>query len=162
MKSGSPPYPAPALHLAYHFAQSESFSLRSWLASRCRTLGRSRPRLAGLVPLMGKALVSNITVSLGLVVIPKALAMPCLSAAASLFAILLLSSSRFCPLAPYCYHPLPGWHPTATHRLASYCYSPAGTLLLIIIGWHPLCPVAPLAIYPSDRLAPPRLRLVVV
>ena len=24
-----------------------------------------------------------------------------------------------------------GWHPTATHRLAPYCYSPAGTLLLL-------------------------------
>jgi len=59
-----------------------------------------------------------------------------LSAAASLFAILPLSSSRFCPLAPYCYHPLSGWHPTAHHRLAPYCLSSAGTLLLLI-GWHP-------------------------
>ena len=32
---------------------------------------------AGLVPLMGKALVSNITVPLGLAVVPKALAMAC-------------------------------------------------------------------------------------
>jgi len=111
---------------------------------------------------MGKASVSNITVWLGFVVVPKALAMAHLSAAASLLAILPLSSSRFCPLAPYCYHPLPGWHPTAHHRVAPYCYSSAGTLLLIVIGWHPLCPVAPLAIYPADRLAPPRLRLVIV
>jgi len=59
-----------------------------------------------------------------------------LSAAASLLAILPPSSSRFCPLAPYCYHPLPGWHPTAHHRLAPNCYSPAGTLLLLT-GWHP-------------------------
>jgi len=118
------------------FARSESFSLRSRSALRCRTLGRSRPRLAGLVPLMGKASVSNITVPLGFVVVPKALAMARLSAAASLLAILPLSSSRFCPLAPYCYHPPLGWHPTAHHRLAPYCYSPAGTLLLLT-GWHP-------------------------
>ena len=85
---------------------------------------------------MWKALVSNITVSLGLVVVPKALAMACLSAAASLFASLPLSSSQFCPLAPYCYHPLPGWHPTARHWLAPYCYSPAG-ILLLLTGWHP-------------------------
>jgi len=111
---------------------------------------------------MGKASVSNITVLLGLVVVPKALAMARLSAVASLLAILPPSSSRFCPLAPYCYHPLPGWHPTAHHLLAPYCYSPAGTLLLIVVGWHPLCLVVPLAIYPSDRLAHPRLRLVVV
>jgi len=187
MKFSSPPYPALALHLAYHFPRSESFSLRSRSASRCRTLGRSRPRLAGLVPLMGKASVSNITVPLSFVVIPKALAMARLSAAATLLAILPPSPSRFCPLAPYCYHPLrgwhptthhrlapycyspagtllllTGWHPTATHRLAPYCYSPAGNLLLIVVGWHPLCPVAPLAIYPSHRLAPAQLHLVVV
>jgi len=136
--------------------------LRSRSASGCRTISRSRPRLAGLVPLMGKASVSNLTVSLGFVVVPKALAIACLSAAASLLAILPLSSSRFCPLAPYCYHPLPGWHPTAHHRLAPYGYSSAGSLQLIVVGWYPLCPVAPLAIYHSDRLAPPRLRLAVV
>jgi len=110
---------------------------------------------------MGKATVNNIVVSLGLVVVPKAIAMARVSAAPRLFAILPLSSSRFCLLAPYCYHPLPGWHRTAHHQLAPYCYSPAGTLLLIVVGWHPLCPVAQLAIYPSDRLAPPRLRSVV-
>ena len=110
--------------------------LRSRSASRCRTLSRSRPRLAGLVPLIGKASVSNITVPLGLVVVPKALAMAHLSAAASFLTMLSPSSSPFCPLAPYCYHPLPGWHPTAHHWLAPYCYSPAGTLLLLT-GWHP-------------------------
>jgi len=36
--------------------------LRSRSALQVRTLGRSRPRLAGLVPLMGKATVSNISV----------------------------------------------------------------------------------------------------
>jgi len=44
------------------FARSESFSLCSRSALRCQTLGRSRPGLAGLVPLMEKASVSNITV----------------------------------------------------------------------------------------------------
>jgi len=81
-------------------------------------------------------LVSKTTVPLGFVVVPKALAMAPLSAAASLLAILPPSSSRFCPLAPYCYHPLPGWHPTAHNRLAPHCYSPAGTPLLLT-GWHP-------------------------
>jgi len=120
---------------------------------------------------MGKASVSNITVLLGFAVAPKALAMAHQSAVASLLAILPLLTSRFRPLAPYC--PI-SWHltaktppPAGTLRLpplwlAPYCYSPAGTLLLIVVGWHPLCPVAPLAVYPSDRLAPPRLRLVVV
>ena len=57
---------------------------------------------------MGKASVSNITVPLGFAVFPKALAMARLSAAASLLPILPLSSSQFCPLAPYYYQPLPG------------------------------------------------------
>jgi len=83
---------------------------------------------------MVQASVSNMTVSLGFVVVPKALPMARLSAAASLFEILPLSSSRFCPLAPYCYAPLPGWHPTVRHRLARYCSSQAGTLLLIVVG----------------------------
>ena len=100
---------------------------------------------------MGKASGSNITVSLGFVVVPKALAIARLSAAASLLAILPLSSSRFCPLAPYCYHPLPGWHPTAHHRLAPYCYSLAGTLLLLA-GWHPTA-TRWLAPYCSSSLA---------
>jgi len=120
----------------------------------------SRP--TGLVPLMGKASVSNITASLDFVVVPKALAMAHLSAAAGLFAIFPLSPSRFCLLAPYCYHLLPGQHRAAHHRLAHYCSSSAGTLLLIVIGWHRLCPVAPLAISPSDRLVPPPLHPVVV
>ena len=93
---------------------------------RCRTLGRSRPRLAGLVPLMGKAWVSNIMASLGFVVIPTALAMPRLSAVAGLFAILPSFLSRFRPLVPYYYNPLPGWHPTAHHWLAPYCYRSGG------------------------------------
>jgi len=56
-----------------------------------------------------------------------------LSFVASVLAILPLSSSRFCPLAPLLPHfrslagtlllILTGWHPTATLRLAPYCYS---------------------------------------
>ena len=75
---------------------------------------------------MGKALVSNIPVPLRFVVVPKALTMACLSVVASPFAILPPSLSRFCPLVPYYYIPLPGWHPTAHHRLAPYCSLLAG------------------------------------
>ena len=108
--------------------------LQSWKAScfinsrrhGVRTLGRSRLRLAWLVPLMGKASVSNILVTLGFVLVPKALAMACLSVVASLFAILPLPPSRLCPLVPYYYTSLLGWHPTAPQRLAPYCSSLAG------------------------------------
>jgi len=65
-----------------------------------QTLGRSRPQLAGLVPLMGKASVSNILVPPQFIVVPKALAMAWVSVVASPFAILPSPSSRFCPLAP--------------------------------------------------------------
>ena len=109
---------------------------------------------------MGKASVSNITVPLGFAVAPKALAMARWSVVASPFVILPLPPSRFCPLAPYCpisWHltaknSSPGWHPTAPLWLAPYCYSPAGTLLLIVVGWHPLCPVAPHAHLPLSLL----------
>ena len=132
-----PPYPALPLHLAWDFARSESFSLGSRSALRCRTFGQSRPWLGGLVPLMGKASVSNITVSSLLFFVPKALAMARLSAFASPLAILHPPPSRFRRLPPYC--PI-SWHLTANplHRLAPYCSAPAGTLLLIIVGWHPL------------------------
>jgi len=123
MMFGSPPYPALALHLAQHFARSESFSLHSRSALRCRTLSQSGPPLAGLVPLMGKASVSNITVSLALVVVPKALAMAPLYVLASPFTILPPSLSQLCPLAQYYYFPLPGWHPTAHPWLTPYCPS---------------------------------------
>ena len=54
---------------------------------------------------------------------------------ASPLAILPLPPSRFRPLAPYC--PI-SWHLNANppHRLAPYCFSPAGTLLLLT-SWHP-------------------------
>jgi len=117
-------------------ARSESFSLRSRSALRCRTLGRSRPRLAGLVPLMVKASVSNIAVLLRLVFVPKALAMARSSVVASLVAILPSPTSRFCllaplllqQLAPYC--PLilpdrsstPRLHPVVVfHYLLAWC-----------------------------------------
>jgi len=65
------------------------------------------------------------------------------SVVTSPLAILPPTPSQFCPLAPYCpisWHPtatpLPGWHPSAHHRLAPYCSPPAGTLLLTT-GWHP-------------------------
>jgi len=103
---------------------------------------------------MGKVSVSNITGSLGFVVVPKALAMARSSATASLLTLLPPPPSWFCPLALYCYTSLVGWYPTAPHRLAPYCYSAASTLLLIIVGWHPLCPVAPLASLQSPIVRP--------
>ena len=89
---------------------------------------------AGLVPLMGKASVSNITVPLAFAVIPKALAMARLLVVASPFGILPLPPSRVRPLAPYC--PI-SWHLTASNSpwLAPYCSSPA-TTLLIITAWY--------------------------
>jgi len=121
---------------------------------------------------MGKASVSNITVSLGLAVAPKALAMARWPVVARALAILALPPSRFRPLAPYCplsWHLIaknssPGWHPTAPPPRA-------GPLLLLtgwhptahFPGWHPRCLVAPLALLsPSDGSVHPRLRLVVV
>jgi len=128
MKLGSPPYPAVSSHLASSFARSETFSLHSRSVLRCRTLGQSRPPLAGLVPLMGKASVSNISVPLGFVVVPNALAMARLSVVASLLAILPLSSCWFPPLAPLL--------PLSALWLAPYCPPSAGTLLLHS-GWNP-------------------------
>jgi len=86
---------------------------------------------------------------LSLVVVPKALAMACLSAVASPFAILpppppgSVRWHRTAPLAgTLLLEPPPppasilllstGWHPTAALRLAPYCYSPADTLLLLL------------------------------
>jgi len=95
---------------------------------------------------MGKASVSNITVSHGFVIVPKALAMAVCRLwlarsrsfllpppgsvrwhhTALLAGTLLLNPPQASTLL------LPtGWHPTTTHRLAHYRYSPAGTLLLL-------------------------------
>jgi len=144
-KFGSPPYPAHALHLAQHFAWSESFALPSWSGLRCRTLGRSRPQLAGLVTQLGKALDSNITVPLGLVVPPKALAMARFWLVASPLKILASCLSQFRPLLPYYYNPLPGWHPTGHHQLASPLLGGSARLSIL-----------------SDRRTPPRSRPVPV
>ena len=105
-----------------HLHSRKAFSLRLRSALRCRTLSRSRLRLAWLVPWMGKASVSNISVSPCPPVARKALDMACLLAVASGFAILL-------PSSPYDIL----WH--------SYSHP-------TILGWHPLCPVAPLAHLP--------------
>ena len=131
MKFGLPLYSARPLHIAGDFVRSESLSLRSPSALGCRTLGRSRPWLAGLVPLMGSSSLCNITVPLAFVVGQNGLAMAGLSVVASPLAILPLPPSLFSPLALYC---LFSWHLTASNplRLAPYCYSPAGTLLRLL------------------------------
>ena len=80
-----------------------------------------------------------------------------LSVVASPPAILPPSTSRFHPLASYCpisWHLTaktfsPGWHPTAPHRLVPYCYSPAGTLLLLFRS------VDPSSVTPSRGIALP-------
>ena len=146
IKFGSHPYAALALHLARHFAQSESFPLRLPSVLGCRTLSPGRPRLAALVPLAGKLRLVTSRSRDGLVVIPKALAVACWSVVATPFAILPPPHFGFCPLAPYC--PL-RWHLTALPPpwLAPCCYSPAGTLLRLI-GWHPTARWAFSPLYP--------------
>jgi len=153
MKFGSPPYLALALHLDYHFAWSESFSLGSRSGLWCRNLGRTRPWLAGLVPLMGKASVSNITVPIGLVVVPNPLLCP-------ICRVWLARLRSF--LAPS-----PGY--VCLYRTTTIL-SLAGTLLLIT-GWHPTAPRWLASPLPGgstrlsslpDRCTPPRLRPVVV
>jgi len=128
MKFGSPPYPALSLHLAQSLAWSETFTLRSLSALRYQTLGRTSSQLAGLVPLMGKASVSNISVAPRFRCRRKALTMAPLSVVACALAILPLSSSRFCPLAPLL--------PLSAPWLASY-YFPSSGILLLHIGWRP-------------------------
>jgi len=56
--------------------------------------------LLGLYLRWGKPRLATSRSCLGTVVVPKALAMTCLSVVASPFAILPSPSSRFCPLAP--------------------------------------------------------------
>jgi len=126
---------------------------------------------------MGKASVSNIKVSLSLVVAQKPglwlVSRLWLACSRSLLypppgSVRLHRTATLRYLAGTLLLPA-GWHPTATLRLAPYCYPPAGTLLLIVVGWHPLCPVAPLALLPLSLLrftlrsqTSLRLRLIMV
>jgi len=103
------------LHLAWHLPGHKASRFVHDRSYSVPTLGRSKPGLAGLVPLMGKASVSNFTVPPGYCLVPKGLAMACLLFVASLLAILPSASSGFCPLtrllllqlAPYCHFILP-------------------------------------------------------
>jgi len=119
MMFSSPTHPALPLLLAWvlhirkacRFAHSQQYGVL--------TLRRSRSHLVGLVPLMGKASVSNIAILLRFVIAPNAPAMACWSVLPSLLVIVP-------PAPPSAVH----WHPTAA--FLSLC----GTQLLPI-GWHP-------------------------
>jgi len=114
---------------------------------------------AGLVPLIGKTSVTNITVPLGFAVVQKVLRWP-----VSRLWLAPSQSILYPPPASIRWHHtarlagtsllqiLRGWHPNAPHRLVPYCYPLAGTLLPLIVGWHALCPVAPLAHLPLSLL----------
>ena len=126
-----------------------------------RTLGQIRPRLAGLAPLMWKAPVRNISVLPRFVVVPKALAMACLSVVASPFAILPSPSYRLSPLAPlllqqlepYCLLILPDRLSTpwlrpvvVLHYLRAWCPKPwidviTGATVRLWLQCRPTCPV---------------------
>jgi len=158
----SPPYPALPLHLPYHFAWSESFTLRSLSAFRCQTLSRSWPRVAVLVPLVGKVSVTKIMVSSRSRRGSNSGCFGPLSIVASMIAILTPPPSWFRPLAPYCPFSRPLTAKTAP-RLAPYGSQFAGTLLLQT-GWHPTAPLRWLASpLPggSARLRPSYNRLTV-
>jgi len=124
-----------ASHLVHYWRYGVGLSVQVGLGLAGLYLWWARPRL-----------VTSLSRP-DLVVVPKALSMACLSVLASPFAILPPSPSRFHPLAPYCpfsghltaYLPS-GWHPTATHLLAPYCYPQASTLQLLT-GWHPTAPL---------------------
>jgi len=110
---------------------------------------------------MGKDSVSNITVPLGFVVVPNALAMARLSVVASLFAILPSPTSRFCPLAPlllqqlapYCSIFLPDHSSTprlrpvvVLHYLLAWCLMPwidiiTGATVRLWLQCRPTSPV---------------------
>ena len=104
--------------------------------------------MLGLYPWWGNPRLVTSCSPPSFVVFTEGLAIACLSAAASALATRPPSSSPCCPLAPYFHTPLTSWQPTAHHRLTPSCYSPAGTLLLIVVGWHPLGLVAPVALLP--------------
>ena len=84
---------------------------------------------------MGKGSVRNITVPLRFVVVTRALAMARLSVGATPLWILPPPSpgSSACTVLP-----------KSSPWLSPYCSSPAG-ILLLLFGWHPLSPLAPLA-----------------
>jgi len=110
---------------------------------------------------MGKVSVSNITVPLGFVVVPNALAMAHLLVVASLFAILPSLISRFCPLAtlllqqlaPYCPLILPDRSSTprlrpvmVLHYLLAWCPMPwinviTGATVCLWLQCRPTSPV---------------------
>jgi len=136
MKFGSPPVPRTCLapRLAYCTGGKllTSFTVSDMASGLSVEVGCGS---AGLVSLMGKYSVSNITVPLSFAIVPKALAMPRYSVVATPFTILPPPPSLFRPLAPYC--PM-SWHlsPSNPPQLTPYCPLPAGTLLLIS-DWHP-------------------------
>jgi len=119
---------------------------------------------------MGNPSVCDIMVLLAFVVLLKALSKALLSVVASPLAILpppppySVGLDRTAALLslPCTLLPLLGRHSTSIHQLAHYCYSPASTILLIIVGWHPFCSVAPLATLPFLIVGFPRLRRLVV
>ena len=123
-----------------------------FIHARCYCVGLSvnvGPGLLGLYLWWGKPLLVTSRSRPSLVVVPKALAMACLSVVASPFAIPPPpppSSVRWHRTAPLAGTLLlilhPGWHPTAPHRLAPCCCSPAGTLLLLLLYLLPAigCP----------------------
>jgi len=87
---------------------------------------------------MGKASVSNITVPLGFVVVPNALAMDRLSVVASLFAILPAPISRFCPLAPLLLQQLAPYCPLILpHRSSTPRLRPV-VVLHYLLAWCPM------------------------
>ena len=102
-----------------------------------RTLGRSRPRPAGLVPLMGKASVSNITVPLGLPSSQKPLTWSVCWLWLARSRSFLSPPPVFVPLLGYSYRPLAGWHPTATPpSLAAFTHGRSPRLRFVVVLHH--------------------------
>jgi len=87
---------------------------------------------------MGKASVTNITVPLGLVVVPKALAMARLSVVASLFAILPSPTTRFCPLAPLLLQQLAPYCPRILPDRSSTPRLRPVVVLYYLLAWCPM------------------------
>jgi len=87
---------------------------------------------------MGKAAVSNITVPLGFVVIPNALAMTRLSVVASLFGILPSPTSWFCPLAPLLLQQLARYCPLILPNRPSTPRLRPVVVLHYLLAWCPM------------------------